>query len=405
VIQEFILAREVQFVTTSGIIPTQLFHDAVNCLLEPDERASYKNSHPFNVNIREFFAVARFMSRMFSFRHQRSTLRDNQVAARQEIPIMSLTTCLLELSRGRKCKDPRDYLCAMLALAKDDLGITPDYTLSLSSLLNKFALRSLKTRELSVLHASGIRPNRGVNLASFAPSVEDWDNMTLPLNASELQFSAATDCSVTTTTISTTAIAIRGTRVDKISRTTKHPGQQNNYELNAWLGRHYTVVKPYKIWRVDELGYPYPYVNHALNQVRIMGVYEPLCYLESHRSSNSQNLDARYVIVKPYLQRRKLFETSQGYLGIGPFWMEPDDQVVIFDGGITPFILRKVVSEDGEQSDTWQLVGDCFLLGWMKGDYFGHTVVDEIPIGVDNEGEKAGSEDVKHLVRESFTLV
>jgi hypothetical protein len=322
--------------------------------------------------------------------------------------MMSLTTCLLELSRGRKCKDPRDHLYAMLALAKDKLDITPDYTLSLSSLLNDFALRSLNTGEPSVLHASGIRPNHGVNLASWAPSVADWDTMTLPLNASELQFSAATNCSTMMTTISTTAMSIRGTRVDKISRITRPPGRYNIHQFHVWLGRHYTVTEPDKIWRVDELGYPYPFVSHAFDQIRIMGVYEPLCYLETHdfyRSIFKYDHHARHVIVKPYLQHRKMFETSQGYLGIGPFWMEPDDQVVTFDGGATPYILRKVVTEDGNGDERWQLVGDCFLLGWMKGDYFGHTVVNEIPIGAEGDGEKARSKDVKYLVREFFTLV
>jgi hypothetical protein len=296
----------------------------------------------------------------------------------------------------------------MLALAKDNLGLSPDYTLSLSSLLNDFALRSLNTGELAVFHASGIRPNHGVNLASFAPSVEDWDNMPLPLNASELQFSAATNCSATMTVISKTAMSIRGTRVDKISRIAKLPRQYNYHEFIAWLGRQYTMAAPHKTWRVDELGYPYPYVNHAFDRTMTMGVYEPVCYLENHisdRSSYMKDLSARHVVVESYLQYRKLFETSQGYLGIGPFWMEPDDQVVTFDGGATPYILRKVVTEDGDGNERWQLVGDCFLLGWMKGDYFGHTVVDEIPNGVEGDREKAGSEDVKYLVREFFTLV
>jgi hypothetical protein len=84
--------------------------------------------------------------------------------------------------------------------------------------------------------------------------------------------------------------------------------------------------------------------------------------------------------------------------------MQPDDQVVIFDGGVTPIILRKLPSEDGGASKKWQLVGDCLLLGWMDGDYFGHTVVDELPAKTD--GEEQGSTDgAKYLVRDWFVLI
>ena len=72
--------------------------------------------------------------------------------------------------------------------------------------------------------------------------------------------------------------------------------------------------------------------------------------------------------------------------------MAPGDQVVIFDGGKTPFIFRNAVNEDGEHSNTWKLLGDCFLLGWMYGDYFGHTVVDEMPPKPKDNEDAAGPE-------------
>lgn len=80
---------------------------------------------------------------------------------------------------------------------------------------------------------------------------------------------------------------------------------------------------------------------------------------------------------------------------------KPHDQVVIFDGGTTPFILRKVVSKDEDTEERWQLAGNCFLLGWMEGNYFGHAVVDQIPGFV----KWLRLDDSKYLARESFILV
>jgi hypothetical protein len=72
---------------------------------------------------------------------------------------------------------------------------------------------------------------------------------------------------------------------------------------------------------------------------------------------------------------RHTFETQQGYLGLGPDWMKFGDQVVIFDGCVSPFIIRKSHDQeknnDTETGERWKMVGDCYLLGWMHGDYFG----------------------------------
>jgi hypothetical protein len=80
-----------------------------------------------------------------------------------------------------------------------------------------------------------------------------------------------------------------------------------------------------------------------------------------------------------YVLRYRMFFTAKGYIGKGPKCMEPGDVVVIFDGAQTPFVLRPIPREpdgDGRPAE-YQLVGDCYLEGWMKGDLFGHKVVDD----------------------------
>ena len=109
-------------------------------------------------------------------------------------------------------------------------------------------------------------------------------------------------------------------------------------------------------------------------------------------------------VTRPYLGQRVIFQTQKGHLGVGPEWIQPDDQVVIFDGGETSFILREHITDQTDGPETWKLVGDCFLLRWMHGDYFGHTVVDEMPPEPRDEEEVAARGDEKVLVRETFVL-
>ncbi|KAF2004595.1 HET-domain-containing protein [Amniculicola lignicola CBS 123094] len=77
---------------------------------------------------------------------------------------------------------------------------------------------------------------------------------------------------------------------------------------------------------------------------------------------------------------RVWFVTGEGYMGIGPQYMRDGDLVVIFAGADTPYIIRPTAisasSKKLEGDVEFDLVGECFLAGWMKGDLYGHGVVD-----------------------------
>jgi hypothetical protein len=302
----------------------------------------------------------------------------------------------------------------MLALVEDNLGITPDYETSLSSLLTDFAMRSLHAGDLSVLHASGIQRTHGMNQASFVPCVGDWNDLALPLNAPQLQFCTATKYPVTIAFTASTAFSIKGTRVDAISRMTNIMWDVARAQLfdthnnfRAWASAPGVSGLGHLPTLDQMLDYPYYLGISVYRDIMTMevGGKDPFEYSLRRTSQAEFRIWDVEATIRPYTKHRNLFQTKQGYLGIGPSCMKPDDQVVIFDGGVTPFIIRKVDSNDGELCGSWQLVGDCFLLGWMKGDYFGHTVVDEIPAKTDDNVEGEGDSNVKYLVREFFTLV
>jgi hypothetical protein len=56
-----------------------------------------------------------------------------------------------------------------------------------------------------------------------------------------------------------------------------------------------------------------------------------------------------------------LFETKDGYLGLGPRTMLKDDLICVLFGSNVPFVLRRV-------DDYFVLVGECFVLGLMDGE-------------------------------------
>ncbi|KAK7184364.1 ankyrin and het domain protein [Paraphaeosphaeria sporulosa] len=79
--------------------------------------------------------------------------------------------------------------------------------------------------------------------------------------------------------------------------------------------------------------------------------------------------------VLPVMIGRVLFLSSKGYLGIGPEQMRESDWVIIPDGAYSPFAVRptgsRLYENQGRHSSTVQVVGDCYLHGWMEGDLFG----------------------------------
>jgi len=59
--------------------------------------------------------------------------------------------------------------------------------------------------------------------------------------------------------------------------------------------------------------------------------------------------------------KRKLYLTSKGYVGLGPSVLQKNDAVVVLFGCLVPFILR-------QQGDEYRLVGETYVHGIMMGE-------------------------------------
>lgn len=94
-------------------------------------------------------------------------------------------------------------------------------------------------------------------------------------------------------------------------------------------------------------------------------------------SSGSSNFA---LAAKLFSNPKNFFVTEMGYFGLGPLYMRPGDMVVVFDGDVTPFLLRQVKldkhsdeSNMGEREkerfspeEQYELIGECYVHGFMN---------------------------------------
>ena len=90
------------------------------------------------------------------------------------------------------------------------------------------------------------------------------------------------------------------------------------------------------------------------------------CPIETVIKFDDQAL--RYRMAMDKMEKKRLFVTSLGYVGMGPPNMEEGDGVVIFMGATVPFIVRSLWGEKHK------LVGECYCDGIMGGE-----IVDKRP--------------------------
>jgi len=78
------------------------------------------------------------------------------------------------------------------------------------------------------------------------------------------------------------------------------------------------------------------------------------------------------------IANRRFFQTTKGYVGLGPIGMQKGDEVYVINGSNVPFVLRKVeqyslrtstvAEEHVVPNPTFHLVRDCYVHGIMNGE-------------------------------------
>lgn len=412
IVQEFVLARKVFFQCDQESFSADLVKEVVTLLAECSETLTLtrKLDERMAHSLEEILFLARRTHQLFLYREQ----WHGSGSQRESRP--SLLRCFVDLSRGRSCTDERDRLYSMLGLARND-SLKPDYGKSISEVYNDFATQCLLSGELSILHESGLGPHQYA-ASSFVPCV--FNRATLPrsLEHKSPAFRAGAACPVSVRQIRPGSFGIRGVHIDTVvgcagfvtqsnppyyscltdparlaSDETETWGFSTTYQLRK--GQKHLQQEIAKTAHAMTLRTTSPFfspkaawpnspesitkstcggvnLSHA-QYLRTLSLDDPGITIAIYSTEPAGLLLKR---INTSLHNRVLFWTLRGYLGLGSRYLHRGDDVVIFDGGTTPFVLRGLGSDGSGGEKSWLLVGDCYLDGWMDGRYAGFEVGD-----------------------------
>jgi hypothetical protein len=79
----------------------------------------------------------------------------------------------------------------------------------------------------------------------------------------------------------------------------------------------------------------------------------------------TQKYDLFLEAMAPVMLQRRLCVTESGYIGAVPSSAEVGDSILVLKGGPVPYVLRKLGSE---QDRRFELVGECYVHGIMRGE-------------------------------------
>lgn len=256
---------------------------------------------------------------------------------------------LLKFS-STKCGDDTDRLFALLSIASDVSGestassstfslersgfanaminFTPDYSASTSEAYKQFAIAALGAAyPFDLLHCAGSFRHHSYNGGNIdedqeqLPSwVPDWRLSPLYkplLKASNFEASVFNEKKRQLIEITDKNLIVAGISIGKV----------------IGISEHFLLDDVHRIVHVD-------YITD----------------LKHPESPNVKNLDLSTDRVSFYLDK--------GQIVAGPPDVLPDDEVVIFFGAKTPFVVRRNPFGEG----TCRLLGDCYIPGAMTGE-------------------------------------
>jgi hypothetical protein len=380
VVQEFVLARELKIYAGSCSFSYELFCEAVHgvgTIVDLQKQHSWEDNTQHQH--KELTTAVILVRDLIRIREQR------QAADLGGGPLPTLYQCCY-ISRKRKCSIIHDQLYGVLGLAGNDIPIKVDYTYPITQLWIDLILKCLEGGDLSPLHHAGFSQGSGIDtyiIQAFIPPFEALGNKPLPL-AGKSAFCAGNSTSAKVEVMEFDLVKIRGITIDIVTQVAFHTEKPKH--IQQWCDTK--IFSQFGEWIFT---YPTsPYRTEDL--MRVIMRTEAAGVLPTDHLDNESDPTSDWVASHTqHMYNRVFFLTRKGYIGIGPYGMQEGDEVAIFDGDSTPFVLRA----DESGSDRWKLVGECYLDGWMYGDLFGHTVVE-------SEGEESTSQDVRKYAEEEI---
>jgi hypothetical protein len=380
VVQEFLLARKVRFFAGEHWMTLRSFGWSIDALLEHEQELRTKNSAIHQDVWECYLNNIELVRELIGSR--------SLIAPSQERTTKSLYQCCRMLF-VRLCGDERDKVYAALGLARDDLGIVPDYNLSVDDICLDFAKKSVLSGDFSVLHDADTSWLDALQSSrpSFVPRLQSEHVHVRPLPLGGMdnpRYSAGLLREPAMLRARSNTIDIRGVRVDHMCYVDRLAGIVS--ELNVARGNPFSPRLLEAYVRAESLHKVV--VGRSGGDASRVTSFKLAFWRTIHLGFCPQHEDVRctekanprsvnladWTNIARCIEDRGFFITRMGFIGIGPWWMKEHDTVVIFDGAETPMLLRPTTSDTGQE--LWKLVGDCYLDGWMDGKYFGFQIED-----------------------------
>ena len=287
---------------------------------------------------------------------------------------------ILDQTRKCLCSNDKDRVYAVLNLADpyDSSDLEPDYSKSTVEVYKGLFKHNLKvTQELTLLSQCELDANKMKDLPSWVPDLSrprKCDSLWGPNAAPMSRAHAHTDVHNDRVLVVTGLCVGRLCKIETIpSRADKSP--------QAWEAWRTTLAQQFVKPKLEQ----WPHVkgistiealcrtlccNH-LSEIRL----PPMPYPDFKKSEESLiglvNGATKSNVYEPYLtevlnvtEGRVFFITKEGYIGLAPDTIEPQDQVCVLLGCLTPLVLRP----DG--FGNYQVVGECYIHGLMDGAAF-----------------------------------
>ncbi|KAJ4985628.1 ankyrin and het domain protein [Stagonosporopsis vannaccii] len=338
---------------------------------------------------------------LFQYRKLVQERKPNQTDAR-----LTLVRTFLDLTRSRLCKDSRDRIYGILGVF-DNVSIVPDYTLPARQVYQDFVSKHLVAGDFAILHECCIGiPN--ADEQSYVPffgqsrSPLKYIPFADPLGAT---YSAGLHLSPSVSVNPSKHISVQGFSIDTVQRTLPFSEEggidlgpltstadPTTLPLQGTWGAIYTTFLTHfisdpaeqaryrKDWDENRINPQFkraPYPHNALFDVLTRVIRTDLDPdLDWFSSKGTIRADSHLRRARrEILAERSLFWTEQGYIGLGTCHMRTGDEVVVFAGDTTPFLLRKEEGAEEKQKEAvYKIVSDCYLAGWMYGPFPDQTV-------------------------------
>ncbi len=339
-------------------------------------------------------------------------IRTSAWISTHRFPRNRMTSLFLRFA-GFECKDPRDYIFALLSLINRGHRVEyePDYTKDTLQVYTDFAKHCLQhSGTLGALHLAGMKSLSPDQLATDLPSwVPDWRTNTLLgtflLGGRQGRFQAGSkELPNLSIDDATKTLEIKGVLLSKVKALSKvfgesgigfsafqkhvrdcrallqahhhQPAYSNGENLPQALARTLVADDCFPISRLDSkrmmMG---PNTLEALHTLREMffefhgqlsssgdhSQWLGLGGLEDEQLEMPKELD--HLLTSCIIQQgRSFIITEHSHIGFGPESLREGDLIAVFQSAETPFALRS--NEDGSM----RLLGECYIHGVMYGE-------------------------------------